>query len=71
MEAQEDAAAMQEVMQLLEATPGTAPPTRLTDLVTPGGDIPAKREQLAIRLDRQDQGGHRRAAHPRAGQAPD
>ena len=47
MEAQEDAA-MQDMRQLLEATPGTAPPTGLTDVVTPGGDIPAKREQLAI-----------------------
>ena len=37
------------VMQLLEATPGTAPPAGLADLITPGvSDIPAKREQLAI-----------------------
>ena len=49
MEGSEDAAAMNAMMQLLEAEPGTAPPTGLTDLVTPGGsDIPAKREQLAI-----------------------
>ena len=48
MEAQEDAAVMQEMMQLLEATPDTAPPAGLTGLVTPGNDIPAKREQLAI-----------------------
>ena len=48
MEAHEDAAVMQEMMQLLEATPSTAPPTGLTDLVTPGNDIPAKREKLAI-----------------------
>ena len=45
----EDAAAMKEMMQLLEAEPGTAPPAGLTDLVTPGvSDIPANREQLAI-----------------------
>ena len=30
------------------ATPGTAPPAGLTELVTPGGDVTAKREQLAI-----------------------
>ena len=48
MEVQEDAAAMQEMMQLLEATHGTAPPAGLKELITPGGDIPAKREQLAI-----------------------
>ena len=37
------------MMQLLEATPGTAPPAAPpASLVTPGGDIPAKREQLAI-----------------------
>ena len=48
MEAQEDAAMQAELMQMLEATPSTAPPAGLTDLVTAGGDIPAKREQLAI-----------------------
>ena len=39
---------MNEVMQMLEATPDTGPPTGLTSLVTPGNDIPAKREKLAI-----------------------
>ena len=48
MEAQEDAAVMQEMMQLLEATPDTTPPTGLRGLVSPESDIPAKREQLAI-----------------------
>ena len=48
MAGSEDAAAMNAMMQLLEAEPGTAPPAGLTDLITPGGDIPAKREQLAI-----------------------
>ena len=47
-EAHDDAAVMQEVMQMLEATPDTAPPAGLTGLVTPGNDIPAKREKLAI-----------------------
>ena len=40
--------AMNKVMQMLEATPDTGPPTGLTSLVTPGNDIPAKREKLAI-----------------------
>ena len=49
MAAHEDAEAMKEMMQLLEAEPGTAPPAGLTDLVAPGvSDIHAKREQLAI-----------------------
>ena len=39
---------MQEMMQMLEATPDTGPPARLSSLVTPGNDIPAKREKLAI-----------------------
>ena len=39
---------MQEMMQLLEATPDTDPPAGLSSLVTPGNDIPAKREKLAI-----------------------
>ena len=47
MTAHEEAAAQEAMMQLLEATPGTAPPAGLTAL-TPGDDIPAKREQLAI-----------------------
>ena len=41
--------ALNEVMQLLEATPDTAEPTRIVNLVTPAAnDIPAKREKLAI-----------------------
>ena len=48
MESHEDAAAQETMMQLLEATPSSAPPAGLADLITPGGDIPAKREQLAI-----------------------
>ena len=48
MEAHDDAAVMNEMMQLLEATPDTAPPAGLTSLVTPVSDIPAKREKLAI-----------------------
>ena len=43
-EAHDDAAAMQEMMQLLEATPDTAPPAGLT----PVSNISAKREKLAI-----------------------
>ena len=46
-EAQEQEA-MNEFMQMLEATPDTGPSTGLTSLVTPGNDIPAKREKLAI-----------------------
>ena len=45
-EAQDDV--MNEVMQMLEATPDTRPPAGVTSLVTPGNDIPAKREKLAI-----------------------
>ena len=41
-------AVMNEVMEMLEATPDTAEPTGLASLVTPGNDIPAKREKLAI-----------------------
>ena len=40
--------ALNEVMQMLEATPDTAEPTGIANLVTPGNDIPAKREKLAI-----------------------
>ena len=41
--------ALNEVMQLLEATPDTAEPTGIMNLVTPAAnDIPAKREKLAI-----------------------
>ena len=43
-----DDAVMNEVMQILEATPDTAPAAGLTSLVAPGNDIPAKREKLAI-----------------------
>ena len=39
--------ALNEVMQMLEATPDAAEPTRLASLA-PGNDIPAKREKLAI-----------------------
>ena len=40
---------LNEVMQMLEATPDTSgPASGLTSLVTPGNDIPAKREKLAI-----------------------
>ena len=52
--------ALNEVMQLLEATPDTAEPTGFTPAAN---DNPAKREKLAI-------GSHRCAAHPRTGQAP-
>ena len=41
-------AVMNEVMEMLEATPDTGPASGLTSLVTPGNDIPAKREKLAI-----------------------
>ena len=41
--------ALNEVIQLLEATPDTAEPTGIVNLVTPASnDIPAKREKLAI-----------------------
>ena len=43
-----DDAVMNEVMEMLEATPDTGPATGLASLVTPGNDIPAKREKLAI-----------------------
>ena len=47
---QEDQAAFNEVMQLLEATPDTAEPTGIVNLgFTPdANDIPAKRKKLAI-----------------------
>ena len=44
----EQAAALNEVMQLLEATPDTAAPTGIANLGLPANDIPAKREKLAI-----------------------
>ena len=37
-----------EIMQFMEAEPDTSGPTGLASLVTPGNDIPAKREKLAI-----------------------
>ena len=41
--------ALNEVMQLLKATPDTAEPTGIVNLVTPAAnDILAKREKLAI-----------------------
>ena len=40
--------ALNEVMQMLEATPDAAEPTGLASLVTPGNDLPVKREKLAI-----------------------
>ena len=43
-----DDAVMDEVMQMLEATPDTGPASGVASLVTPGNDIPAKREKLAI-----------------------
>ena len=46
---QDEQAALNEVMQLLEATPDTTAPTGIANLVTPNAnDIPAKREKLAI-----------------------
>ena len=47
---QEEQAAFNEVMQLLEATPDTAEPTGIVNIgFTPdANDIPAKREKLAI-----------------------
>ena len=64
--------ALNEVMQLLEATPDTAEPTGIVNLVTPAAnDIPTKREKLVILVfDWQVQRSHRCAAHTRAGQAP-
>ena len=44
----QEQADLNEVMQMLEATPDAAEPTGLASLVTPGNDIPAKREKLAI-----------------------
>ena len=44
----EEQAALNEVMQLLEATPDTAAPTGLASVVPGVNDIPAKREKLAI-----------------------
>ena len=41
--------ALNEVMELLEATPDTTEPIGIVNLVTPAAnDIPAKREKLAI-----------------------
>ena len=46
---QDEQEALNEFMQLLEATPDTAEPTGIVNLVTPAAnDIPAKREKLAI-----------------------
>ena len=47
-QAQDEQAALDEVMQLLEATPDTAAPTGIANLGLPANDIPAKREKLAI-----------------------
>ena len=47
-QAQDEQAAFNEVMQLLEATPDTAAPTGIANLGLPANDIPAKREKLAI-----------------------
>ena len=48
---QDEQAALNEVMQLLESTPDTATPTGIANLVTPAAnDIPAKREKLAIAI---------------------
>ena len=44
MAAAQEQEALNEIMQMLEATPDTAEPS----LVTPGNDIPAKREKMAI-----------------------
>ena len=44
----QEQAALNEVMQMLEATPDAAESTGLASLVTPGNDLPAKREKLAI-----------------------
>ena len=41
-------AALNEMMQLLEATPDTAAPTGLASVVPVVNDIPAKREKLAV-----------------------
>ena len=48
MDTPQEQAALNEVMQMLEATPDAAEPTGLASLVTPGNDLPAKREKLAI-----------------------
>ena len=37
-----------DIMQFLEAEPDAAEPTGLASLVTPGNNIPAQREKLAI-----------------------
>ena len=47
-QAQDEQAAFNEVMQLLEATPDTSAPTGIANLGLPANDIPAKREKLAI-----------------------
>ena len=44
----QDQEVLNEVMQMLEATPDVGPASGLTSLVTPGNDISAKREKLAI-----------------------
>ena len=44
----QDQAALNEVMQLLEATPDTAAPTGIVNLGITANDIPAKCEKLAI-----------------------
>ena len=62
----EDQAALNEVMQLLEASPDTTAPTGIVNLgFTPdANDIPAKREEAGHPcFDWQVQRGHRRAAH--------
>ena len=47
-QAQDDQAAFNEVMQLLETTPDTATLTEIANLGLPANDIPAKREKLVI-----------------------
>ena len=44
----QDQEALDEVMQMLEATPDTGSASGLTNLVKPSNDIPAKREKLAV-----------------------
>ena len=45
---QNEQAALNKVMQLLEATPDTAAPTGIGNLGLPANDIPAKRQKFAI-----------------------
>ena len=47
-QAQDEQAALNEIMQLLEATPDTTAPTGIANLGLQANDIPAKREKLAI-----------------------